>query len=51
MKFATACVVYLGLVAVLGTAIVLAANGNYWLLALGLPAYVVAIGKFGCASH
>jgi hypothetical protein len=51
MKFASACLLYLGFVAVLGTAIVLAANGNYWLLALGLPVYAGAIGRYGCASH
>jgi hypothetical protein len=51
MKFVGACLLYLGFVAALGSAIVLASYGNYWLLALGLPAYIVLIGKFGCASH
>jgi hypothetical protein len=51
MKFAKACLVYLVFLAVIGSAIVLASNGNYWLLALALPVYVVLIGRFGCASH
>ena len=51
MKFAGACLLYLGFLTVIGSAIVLASYGNYWLLAFGLPAYLVLVGKYGCASH
>jgi thiosulfate reductase cytochrome b subunit len=48
MKFLGATVAYLIIAFVLGWGILLAVTGHYWLLAVGLLAYVVAFAKIGC---
>jgi len=52
MKFYMACVAWIGIGAVLGTGIwMLAVKGNPWLFAVSALAFVVAVGKIGCATH
>ena len=48
MKFLAAIAAYLLIGLVLGWGILLAANGNFWLLAAGGLAYLVAFARFGC---
>ena len=48
MKFSLAILAYLAIAAVLGWGILLAVQGNYWLLLAGFLAYAVAFAKLGC---
>ena len=48
MKFLGAIAAYLVIGFVLGWGILLAARGNFWLLAVGLLVYVVSFAKIGC---
>lgn len=36
---------------VLAAGIVLAAHGTFWLLLLGVVAYLLAFIRFGCSAH
>jgi hypothetical protein len=50
MNFVYAFAAWVGIAAVLGTGIFLAAKGNPWLLIVSAIAFVVAVGKIGCAK-
>lgn len=51
-KFVTAIVVWLVMGAIITAGIVIAASkGSFWLLAVGLVCFIVAVGKIGCATH
>jgi hypothetical protein len=51
MKFFLACLVYVLVAALLAWGMLLAIAGKPWLLIAGLVAYLLALGKIGCASH
>lgn len=51
MKLLLAFLVWLVMGAVLVTGLVMAVNGTWWLLALGLVLFIVLVGKIGCLSH
>ncbi len=52
MKFFLACLAWIFIGAVLGLGIWLfAVKGIVWLLALSALAFIVAVGKIGCAAH
>jgi len=48
MKFLATVLAYLFIAWVLGWGILLAVQGNFWLLGVSLLAYVVAFAKIGC---
>ena len=48
MKFFGAVLAYLIIAFVLGWGILLAVGGHFWLLAVGVLAYVMAFSKLGC---
>ena len=48
MKFLGAILAYLVIALILGWGILLAVRGNYWLLAAGVVAYVIAFARLGC---
>jgi len=48
MKFALAIIAYLIIGLVLGWGILSAVKGNFWILAVGFLAYVIAFGRMGC---
>ena len=48
MKFFSVIVVYLVIGAVLGCGILLTVKGSFWLLAVGLLAYLILFAKTGC---
>ena len=48
MKFLLAILAYLLIAFVLGWGILLAINGNLWLLLVSVLAYAVAFAKLGC---
>jgi hypothetical protein len=51
MKLMLVIFVWLVIAAVLAAGIVMAAKGSFWLLALGVLAFVIAVAKIGCLSH
>ena len=51
MNFVLAILAWLAIAAVLVLGIVWATKGALWLLILGLLAFLVAFGKWGCASQ
>jgi hypothetical protein len=51
IKFLYALIVWFAMLAVISAGIVLAVAGKPWLLILSLVAFVVAVGKIGCAVH
>jgi hypothetical protein len=51
MKFFLACLVYVLIAAVLAWGMLLAIAGKPWLLIAGVVAYLLALGKIGCAAH
>lgn len=51
MKLLLASLAYLLIAAVLSWGILLALAGKPWLLIAGVVAYLLALGKIGCASH
>ena len=54
MKFILAWLVTLGMAVVLGLGILLAVQGRWWLLSVGVLAYLIAFARIGCsqgASH
>ena len=48
MKFLAAIIAYLMIAFVLGWGILLAVRGSFWLLAVGILAYIVAFIRIGC---
>ena len=50
MKFFAALMIGLIMLAIIATGIVLAVVGKPWLLVFSLLAFVVAVGKIGCAT-
>ena len=48
MKFLCAIIAYVAIAAVLGWGILLAVKGSFWILALGILGYLIALAKFGC---
>jgi hypothetical protein len=48
MKFLGAIVAYLVIAAVLGWGILLAVQGSFWLLGVGVLAYLIAFARIGC---
>ncbi len=51
MKLALAFFVWFLMAAVLATGCVMAVNGKFWLLGLGVASFVVLVAKFGCLTH
>jgi hypothetical protein len=51
MKFALAILVYLLMGLVLCAGILMLLSGKPWVFIIGLLAYIVAFGKFGCMTH
>ena len=51
MKFFAALMIWLAMLAVVAASIVLAVEGKPWLLVFSLLAFIVAVGKIGCATH
>jgi hypothetical protein len=51
MKFTLAVVVYVLIGLVLSWGILALMKGSYWLLIVGLVAYVVAFARIGCSNH
>ncbi|MGH7941652.1 MAG: hypothetical protein ACREE6_11165 [Limisphaerales bacterium] len=51
MKFALAILVYLIMVAILGTGILLLVLGKPWFFIIAFIVYVVAFGRLGCMTH
>ena len=51
MNFVLAILAWLAIAAVLVLGIVWATKGALWLLILGLLGFLVAFGKWGCASQ
>jgi hypothetical protein len=51
MKLLCAFAVWIGMGTVLGAGILMAVNGNPWLLIVGFIGFAVAVGKIGCATH
>ena len=48
MKFLGAVIAYLAIAFILGWGILLAADGSYWLLAIGALIYIIAFARIGC---
>jgi len=48
MKFALSILAYLVIGVVLGWGILSAVKGNFWVLAIGFLAYLIAFGRIGC---
>jgi len=36
---------------VIGSGVVMASHGSYWLLAISVLTFVFMVGKIGCTSH
>ena len=51
MNFILALLAWVVMAVILTAGILLAIKGNLWLLGLGLAAFIVAVGKIGCATH
>jgi hypothetical protein len=51
MKLALAVLAYFLVALILSAGILLLVAGKPWLLIIGLLAFVVAFGKYGCMSH
>jgi hypothetical protein len=51
MKLLLAFAVWLGMAAVLVYGILLAMKGNFWLLGIGVLAFIGMVAKIGCLSH
>jgi len=51
MKLLFLMFVWLVMALLLVAGVVLAVHGSFWLLALGLVAFVLAVAKIGCLSH
>jgi hypothetical protein len=51
MKLLFLMFVWLVMALLLVAGVVLAVKGSFWLLALGLVAFVLAVAKIGCLSH
>ncbi len=52
MKFLLASLAWIAIGTVLGLGVFLAAvKGSPWLLAVSAVAFIVAVGKIGCATH
>lgn len=51
MKLLCACVVWVGMGAILGAGILMAVKGSPWLLVAGLIGFAIAVGKIGCMTH
>jgi hypothetical protein len=51
MKFLYALIVWFAMLAVITAGIVLAVVGKPWLMIISLVAFIVAVGKIGCAVH
>ena len=51
MSFIAALLAWLVIGAILVLGIVFATKGVFWLLIVGLLAFVFAFGKWGCATH
>ncbi len=51
MKLLAAILVWVVMGIIIGAGILLAIKSTPWLLILSLAAFVVAVGKIGCAVH
>lgn len=51
MKLVFVMFVWMLIAFLLGAGVVLAVKGSIWLLALGLAAFILAVGKIGCLTH
>ncbi|MGD1083982.1 MAG: hypothetical protein ABSA47_04425 [Verrucomicrobiota bacterium] len=51
MKIFVVMFVWMLMALILVGGVVLAVNGSFWLLALALAGFVLAIAKIGCLSH
>ena len=51
MSFIAALLAWLVIGAILVLGIVMATKGVFWLLIVGLLAFVLAFSKWGCATH
>jgi hypothetical protein len=51
MKLAFAFLVWILMAVVLVAGCVMAVQGKFWLLGLGLLGFVALVGKIGCLSH
>ncbi len=51
MKLLFLMFVWLVMALLLIAGVVLAVKGSFWLLALGLVGFVLAVAKIGCLSH
>ncbi|MGA2540591.1 MAG: hypothetical protein ABSG78_03395 [Verrucomicrobiota bacterium] len=51
MKLLFLMFVWLVMALLLVAGVVLAVKGSFWLLALGLVGFVLAVAKIGCLSH
>jgi hypothetical protein len=51
MKLLLAFLVWIGMGAVLVKGMLMAVNGHYWLLTVGVLGFVALVAKIGCLSH
>jgi hypothetical protein len=51
MKLALAFLVWILMAVVLVVGCVMAVHGKFWLLGLGVTAFLVLMAKYGCLSH
>ena len=51
MKLLLAFLVWISMGAVLVKGLLMAVNGSFWLLSLGVIGFIVLVGKIGCLSH
>jgi len=51
MNFVYAAAVWIGMGVLLGLGLLLAVAGKPWLLIAGVLAFIIAVGKIGCATH
>ncbi len=51
MKLFLAFVVWIAMGAVLAKGMLMAVHGSFWLLSVGLLAFIALVAKIGCLSH
>jgi len=51
MKLFLAFVVWIAMAAVLAKGMLMAVHGSFWLLTVGILAFIALVAKFGCLSH
>lgn len=51
MKFFLASVVWVIFALAIGIGMVLAVKGSVWLLIISVLAFIIIVGKIGCATH